>query len=549
MQSPSYMTSKTSFARDLPAGLAVAGLILPEAIAYSGIANLPPMAGILSACIGLIIYALAGHSRFAIAAATSSSAVVLAASIRSLQIGNAQHVAEMAAGLVLLTGVLFCVCSLLDLGRMAHFIARPVVRGLAFGLAIVITIKQLVLLTGIEAGHSNAPGMLWDLLRQIGHWHVQSLALGLSALALLIALRKLPHLPGPLLIIVGGIVINHWLINAGQSLAVVGPISLSAIRFSIPDIQLDDWLRLGELSVALTLILFAESYSAIRVFALKHDDTINTNRELFALGLVNLFAGLFHAMPIGAGYSATAANEASGARTRKASLFAGLLVTITAFLLLNFVAQIPLAILAAIIIYAMRHVLDIKPLRVYFKWQRDQLVVIVAVLAVLIFGVLDGLLAAIAASLILLIKGLAEPRLTRLGQLGQGHDYVNIDLHPDVHTPDHVLILRPEAPLFFANVSALLEKALTQTLAEQRIRTVILSLEETPDIDGTTIEALEQFAQRLTHNKRSLMFARLKTPVIAALTQAKLPALHGATLSEDSVATVVALANQNHVTS
>jgi MFS superfamily sulfate permease-like transporter len=217
-------------------------------------------------------------------------------------------------------------------------------------------------------------------------------------------------------------------------------------------------------------------------------------------------------------------------------------VVIAALGLLRYVEQIPQVVLSAIIIYAMRHALDPGPLRVYFQWHRDQLTVIVAVLAVLLFGVLDGLLAAIAVSLILLVKGFAAPRLTQLGQLGTSHDFVNLHAHSDARVPVGTLILRPEEPLFFANVSEVLESAVNVTLRGDNIRILILSLEESPDIDGTTIEALEQFAQRIVQNKRSLLFARLKDPVFSALQLANLAIPNSVVLSQDSVATVVALA-------
>jgi MFS superfamily sulfate permease-like transporter len=526
------------------AGMSVAGLVLPEAIAYSGIANLPPIAGILSACIGLLIYAIAGANRFAVVAATSSSAVLLAAAIHALNASRPVYAAELAAGLVMLTGLVFLVCSVFRLGRMAHFIARPVVRGLAFGLAIVIVIKQLTILAGVTATRSDAFGILFDVLCSARDWHIASLIFGVSALVALWLMARWPHIPGPFLVIVAGIIANHWLATHMQAVPVVGPVSLSTIKLAFPAVELDDWLPLGRVAVALALILFAESYSAMRVFALKHGDTVNSNRELAALGVANLFAGLCHAMPVGAGYSATSANEASGAHSKAAGLVSGLCVVIAALGLLRYVEQIPQVVLSAIIIYAMRHALDPGPLRVYFQWHRDQLTVIVAVLAVLLFGVLDGLLAAIAVSLILLVKGFAAPRLTQLGQLGTSHDFVNLHAHSDARVPVGALILRPEEPLFFANVSEVLESAVNVTLRGDNIRILILSLEESPDIDGTTIEALEQFAQRLVQSKRLLLFARLKDPVFNALQLANLAIPNSVVLSQDSVATVVALAQE-----
>jgi MFS superfamily sulfate permease-like transporter len=208
-------------------------------------------------------------------------------------------------------------------------------------------------------------------------------------------------------------------------------------------------------------------------------------------------------------------------------------------LLLPWVQRMPEPVLAAIVIFAMRHALTLEPLRPYLKWKRDRALVAVAIAAVLLLGVLDGLLIAIGVSLALLIREFTQPRVSVLGRLAGSHDFVSLGFHPDVQLVPQLLILRPEEPLFFANAEAVLEEAAARVAAAPAARALVLSLEESPNLDGTAIEALGEFASGLLRQGLNLRLARLKDPVFAVLTTAALPGLTGAALSGASVDAVV----------
>lgn len=525
---------------DLAAGLSVAGLVLPEALAYAGIAGVPPLSGLLAAIAGLLTYALLGTSRYAIVAATSSSAAVLASALHSLPGVSAGQALQLAAAMVLLTGLLFLLCGVLRLGRMAQFIARPVVRGFTLGLALIITARQLAKLCGFHATQTALGPLLFELYGRRSEWRAASLLLGLAALLLLVLLRRWPRLPGTLAVLVLGGAAAQMLASQGNGVTLVGPIELGTIQAHIPTLGFETWLRTAELAVALMLILFAESYSSMRACALRHGDKLNVNRELLALGASNLVAGLLQGVPVGAGYSATAANESFGARSRLAGGVAALFVAAALGLLRGWVALIPEPVLAAIVIYAMRHAVSIEPLRPYLLWKRDLWVVMTAIAAVLLLGILNGLLAGIAVSLVLLIRELAQPRISALGRMGDSHDFIRMGAHPEVQPVPGLLILRPEEPLFFANAEAVLDSATERLEAASAVHTLVLSLEESPDLDGTCIEVLGQFAARVTRGGRELRLARLKDPAREVLARAALPGLTGAALSGASVDAVVA---------
>jgi sulfate permease, SulP family len=519
---------------DVLAGLAIAGLLVPEAVAYSGIAGMPPQAGVIALFVGLICYGLLGRSRFAIVSSTSSSAAVLAAGTLALAGGVMAARVAIAATLVLFGGICFLIAGFARLGSLSHLIARPVLRGYTFGLAIVIALKQLPHLGGWPDLHGDfVPLLVADLVRTSNQVNAITLITGLLALALLFVCERVKRLPGSLLVIALGVIASGWLTARGVPLT--GTINLQ-MTLSMPTWPSSgQWLPSVELAAALLLILYAESYSSIRGFALKHNDPVEPNRDLLVLGVANVLCGLFHGMPVGAGYSGTSANEAAGAQSRLAGLIAGASVLLMVLLLLRWIERIPLAVLAAIVIHAVSKSWRLSVFKPYLLWKRDRLLALAAVAAVLSLGILNGLLVAIAFSLIMLLRQLAVARLSVLGRLANGHDFIDIGQHPDAVQPPGLLILRPEEPLFFANAESVM--TLAQQKVEQRagLKQVILSLEESPDLDSTTLEALSDFARWLQSRGVNLCVARLKDETRALLLRANLPQLSPQALNNWSV--------------
>lgn len=536
--SASPLPPRQRMLRDVIAGFSIAGLLLPEAVAYAGIASLPPQAGLIALLSGLVMYALVGTSRFAIVSATSSSAAVLFATVLSEPGSNGTTALTLAAALIIATGLLFILAGMARLGGMSDFIARPVLRGFTFGLALTIAIKQLPKILDVAVHHSDTPRMALDLVSGASGANPYSTALGAVALALLFGLGRWGgRIPATLVVIVLAIAAGYWFDWHTYGIAVVGHIDLQNISFGVPDLNRAAWMQSAELGFALLLILYAESYGSIRNFALKHGDSISANRDLVALGCANLLSGLLHGMPVGAGYSATSANEAAGAQSRLAGLCAAAVVALIVWLFLPQLARIPEPVLAAIVIFAVSHSLHPSVFKPYWTWHRDRLVVIAALLAVLVLGVLHGLLAAIGVSLLLTLRKLSEPNVSVLGRLRNSHDFVDVSLHPEAKALPGVLIARPEVPLFFANTERVLGKvrALLQLPQETPLGAVMLSLEETPDVDGSAIEALRIFAAECAARGLQLMFVRLKPRALTALQRATDDTLRPEMLHELSV--------------
>jgi sulfate permease, SulP family len=524
------MTTRASVA-DLLAGLSIAGLLLPEAVAYSGVADLPPQAGVIALFAGLLCYGLIGRSRFAIVSATSSSAAVLASAMLALGAGSVAERVALASALVMGTGIAFALAGCLRLGAMSNLIARPVLRGYAFGLALVIAVKQWPHLVDMHATASGFFALSSELVRGFSSWQLPSLGCGLAALAGLFVLERIPRVPGALVVIVASIAAAGFL--AAHGVVLTGPIHLSLAlpQFTAPQAR---WLPLGEFSLALMFILYAESYGSIRTYALKHDDEVQPNRDLLAFGVANVVSGLFQGTPVGAGYSGTSANEAAGAQSRFAGLFAAAIVLALVLVFLRWIERIPQPVLAAIVIHAVSRSLRVGVFRNYFRWQRDRLVVLAAVLAVILFGVLNGLLVAIAFSVAMLLKALVRPRLSVLGRVGE-HDYVSMVRFPKAQILPGMLVLRPEEPLFFGNAEPLFLQARAAVMRLPGTKLVVLSLEESADLDSTALESLGEYCGWLDARGAELRLARLKDAARDALVRVNLPQLSGPALDYSSV--------------
>ena len=514
MSSPSQPGRAHAPWQDAIAGLSIAGLLLPEAVAYSGIAGLPPQAGIIALFAGLACYGLFGTSRFAIVSATSSSAAVVGAAAASLAGGDAALRLTVAAALVLVTGGYFVLAGIARLGNVTDFIAKPVLRGFAFGLALVIIVRQVAAVVGVHPAAPELTRFVVDLIEHFAAWNWVGVGVGLSALGLLVVFGRFRQLPGGLIVIALGIAATHWLDLPHYGVSVVGTIHLKLSAPALPQLSRVDWLRLGELGFALVMVLYSESYGSIRTFAIRHGDPVAPNRDLLALGAANAASGLFLGMPVGAGYSASSANEAAGAASRLAGGIALVVLLALVVLVLPSIALTPEPVLAAIVIHAVSHSLQLAAFRPYFAWRRDRLVAVGAILAVIFLGVLDGLLAAVAISLMMLLRRFSESSVCELGRLGGGHDFVNVKDHPDAKPEAGLLILRPDEPLFFANVERILVRARQRiTAAGPDVHAVVISLEETFDLDSSSVEALLTFFGWVSGQGKRLVLARLKHPV------------------------------------
>ncbi|MFO1117383.1 MAG: SulP family inorganic anion transporter [Beijerinckiaceae bacterium] len=505
---------------DLVAGLSIAGLLLPEAIAYASIAGLPPQHALFAAIAGLVVYAAIGRSRFAIVAPTSSSAAILGAAIASVSPDIEPALREaLAFGAVCLTGLFFLVAGAFRLGALSNFISRPVLRGFAFGLALTIVVKQLPVLLAVHGLSGNPFQILYGLVGHYAQWNMPSAALGLVALGLLVALKPFPALPAAFAVLAAATFVAGHADLAARGVRLVGAIDIVPFKPGLPDLDWRAWTRLAEVAAPIFLIVFAESWGSMRTLALRHNDTLDANRELLALGAANLLSGLVRGMPVGAGFSATSANEAAGARSRLAGLVGALAMVVMLALGGDLIARIPEPVLAAIVISALAHSLDPAPLARLWKIGADNYIALAAALGVVFFGVVDGMLLAVALSIAVTLQRMASPKIVELGQLRDTHDFVEAT-NPEARVDPRILVLRPSQPLFFANADTVTNSVVLQSGASAEARAIILSLEETASLDTTALDALVECDVRLKAAGKKLYLARVKQGMIDMLVRA-----------------------------
>jgi MFS superfamily sulfate permease-like transporter len=496
---------------DLVAGLCVAGLMLPEAVAYSAIAGLPAQHAILAAIAGAAVYALVGGSRFAIVSPTSSSATILAAMIGMTATGVATK-AMFATVTTFFVGMIFVLAGLLRLGGLTSFVSRPVLRGFALGLGITIIIKQMPNIAGVDLGHGSIWRIITGLAGQFPHWNWPSVAIGILSLIALLALRKIPALPGTICVLAAGIAASVILDLPTMGVATVGIIPMSIQWPDFSSISARDAEGLLELTLPLLLVLLAESWGTMRTLALQHNDTLNADQELHALGWSNLAASLVQGMPVGAGFSAGSASEAAGAQTRMVGLIAAAGMLILIFAGNTLIARLPQPVLAAVVIAALTHALNPTPILRLKLIRRDFIAAIGAIAGVLVLGVLNGMLLAIVGSLILLIHRLSSPQLMRLGRLG-AHDFVDIARHPDARLPSDVMVWRPSEPLFFANAERIFALVNARQQQELEIKRVVVSLEESFNLDSSAFDALNECDEQLARRGVQLYLARVSDTI------------------------------------
>ena len=507
--------------RDLVAGLCVAGLLLPEAVAYAGLARLPVGHALTAMLVGLAVYALFGGSRYAIVSPTSSTATLSAAAVVSMSgvaaLADPARHAQALMALVLLSGFALMLLAAVRQGQLSAYVSRPVLRGFAFAVAVTIVIRQLPDALGFSVPAEVASDPLHLLLYALTHvarWHAPTIAVAAVAAGLLVALRRWPQWPASMGVIVMAIVASRVLDLHALGVAEVGSFESPSFTPAWPALPLSEWLKLAELAFGLVVLVFAESWGTVRSLALAHGDTVDANRELMVLGACNVGSALLQGMPVGAGFSASNANAAAGACSKRAGVVALAVIAAVLFFASPQLQWLPRPVLAVAVIAALWHALNPRPLLAVWRMQRDQLLLVGAVLAVLLLGVLHGMLVAVGLSLVGALRRFSLPVVHELGELGTSRNYVVLEAHPEASRIPGLLILRPEEPLFFANAERVVADVLARLAAHRNeVRAVILSLEESTDLDSTAVECLIELAQRLREAGVVLVLSRAKDAV------------------------------------
>lgn len=473
-------------AHDAIAGVTLAAYGIPVSLAYASLAGLPPQYGIYCYLVGGLFYALFGSSRQLAIGPTSAISLLVGVTVADMAGGDTVRWASIAALTALLVGGMCVLAWLLRLSSLVNFISETILLGFKAGAALTIALTQLPKLFGVKGGGENFFDRVVVLAGQIPDTNLAVLAFGLAAIAVLLLGEKfLPGRPVALFVVVISIVLLSVTQLSGLGFKVVGALPQGLPEFRLPGLRVRDVDGAIPLAFACMLLSYVESVSAARALAQAHGDEIDPRQELLGLGAANLAAGLFQAYPVAGGLSQSSVNDKAGAKTPLALVFASITIGLCLMYLTGLLGNLPNVVLAAIVLVAVKGLIDIRELRHVWRVSRYEFcVAMVAFAAVLVLGILNGVIVAVLVSMLLLIRRAAYPHVAFLGRIPGTRIYSDIERHPDNEPVPGMLVCRVQASLLYFNVEHV-RVAVWQKMRSTTgpVRLVIWDLSTSPAVD------------------------------------------------------------------
>ncbi len=471
--------------RDIVAGVTLAAYAIPVSLAYAALAGLPPQIGIYGYMLGGIGYALFGSSRQLAVGPTSAISLMIAAAVGPFAAGDAVRYAQIASVAALAVAILCLIAWIFRLSMLVRLISDSILVGFKAGAGLTIIMTQLPSLFGVAGGGHNFFERVLNLSGQLGGIHWIVLAIGLVAiLLLLVGERLLPGRPVGLTVVALSIVVATVLGLPALGIPVTGEIPKGLPSFAIPTFGLLEFDELFPLAAGILLLAYIEGVSAARSFAAKHGYALDVRQELLGLGAANLAASLGHGYPVAGGLSQSAVNDQAGARTPLALVICSAMLAVCLLFLAGLLTNLPKAVLAAIVFTAVYKLVDIRALMRMWRISRlDFFAAAIALVAVLMFGILQGILLATIASVCLLLARASQPNVAFLGRLPGTGRYADSTRHPDVEPLAGIVAFRPEASLLYINAETVFDTVLARVDATPDIKRVVCGLSSSPFID------------------------------------------------------------------
>jgi sulfate permease, SulP family len=501
---------------DTVAAITVAALALPAGMAYAQLAGLSPVAGLYALLLPAIAYMVFGSSRQMIVGPEGALAVLVATSVAPIAGQDAEKFATLAALLAVLVAAVYAVGRLVRIGWIADYFSRSVLVGYIHGVAVVLIINQIGKLFGLSLDKEDPLPKLAEFFREVDTSSATTVTVAAVSLAVLLLMRwRAPRVPGPLVVVVGGIVASYVLDLSDHGVAVVGEIPAGLPNLSWPSATLGDVAHLVPAAVGIFAVGYADAVLVARSFAGRRGQHIDANQELVALGTANLAAGLTQAFPVGASGSRTAVNDQMGGKTQFVGLFSAAVIAVVLLFLTAPVERLPSACLGAIIVSAGLSLIEPAAWRALALVGRSQVVIAgVACAGVIVLGVLRALILAVGLSIVETVSRSTKPHDAVLGWVPRLNRYADVAVHSTAQVVPGVVVYRLDDRLIFANaryfkgrVGEAIAGAATTT------RWCVLDAEGVTSIDASGVEALEQLHATLHKQEIKLAVARLKTPM------------------------------------
>jgi high affinity sulfate transporter 1 len=472
---------------DVVAGVTLAAYAIPVSLAYAGLAGLPPQAGVYGYLLGGLGYALLGSSRQLAIGPTSAISLMIAGAVGAMAEGDAQRYAQIASLAALAVAVLCLMAWILRLSALVKLISDSILVGFKAGAGLTIAMTQLPSLFGVAGGGHNFIERLLLFAGQIGHTHYLVLALSIVAIVLLVFGERLfPGKPIALGVVAVSIIAASAFGLPALGVPVTGEIPAGLPTLAGPAVRLRDIDGIFPLAAGCLLLAYIEGVSAGRTFAAKHGYALDPRQELLGIGAANFITALGHGYPVAGGLSQSAVNDKAGARTPLALVFASVTLALCLLFLTGLLENLPKAVLAAVVMTAIAGLLDFPALFHMWRVSRiDFYAAAIALGAVLLLGILQGILLAALASVLMLLVSASRPHVAFLGRVPGTNNYSDMARHPENQPLPGVIAFRPEASLLYVNADAVLEAVLSRldAPAASEIRMVICDLSASPHID------------------------------------------------------------------
>jgi SulP family sulfate permease len=513
---------RSQLGNDAVAGLVVALVLIPSAIAYADLAKSTPIAGLYAALGGMVVFALFTSSRHVVTGPDAAVAIMVGAAIGPLAGSDPGKLVALSAWLALLVAIILVLAAALRLGGAADFLSAPVMLGFMNGAAVVILVSQLGKLCGISLHEENTLLKLWEWITRLPETHSETLFWGLVGIALLVLLRwRLPRIPGSIVVFALAIVAGQIVDVSTRGIKVIGEVDTSMPAPVPPELSLSDVGRLVAGALGLAMLIFPEGILLGRAMANRHGYEVRPNQELVALGLANLAAGLLRTFAVGGSQSRTLLNSATGGRTQMVSLIAGALLVLFVVFLSSWIATLPNVAIAAILIFTAITLIDFREFRHMKQMHRQSaLISLVTSIGVIALGVLPGILVGVMLSLLRVLSQVSRPHDALLGRVPGSARLHDLGDDATAQTIPGLVVYRFYGPLVFANIRYFTER-LQQFIDREThlVRQIILDARSIPDIDVTAADQLKTLIGRLRDRKIDFVIAEAHLPLRQAATQ------------------------------
>jgi high affinity sulfate transporter 1 len=518
---PGYSSEWLRF--DLVAGVTTSAVVIPQAMAYATIAGLPVEVGLYTALIPLVIYAILGTSRPLSSSTTSTIAILVAAQLAMVAAdGNFVNLIVASSTLALLVGVFLLLAGVFRLGFIANFISDPVLTGFKAGIAVVIVAGQLPKLLGVRFAKGSFFHDILSIIQHVPETSVPTLLLALITLALIVGMKRLmPQVPAPLCAVVLGIAASGILVLKQSGVDLVGHIPAGLPSPVLPDLSLIGRLWPGALGIG--LMSFTESIAAGRAFARHGEPQPDSNRELIALGAANLAGSFCRIMPGGGGTSQTAVNDKAGARSQLAQLVTALMVLAVLLLLSPVISLMPQATLAAVVVGTVVGLLSPKEFFGILRIRRTEFWwAIIAFVGVVVLGTLQGILVAVAISVMTLFYEANHPPIYALGRKPRTDVFrPRSKDHPEDETFPGLLIVRTEGGMTFASAPRIRDR-LKNLVDEAKPQVLLIDLSAVPNIEYTALKLFVNLEEKTREAGMTLWLAALNPKALEVVKRSPL---------------------------